>query len=56
MHCVDCDFGCGIIKKGQQELYNKSTLEQAKQYSYLESHRKEILNLITFEEFKEVYK
>jgi hypothetical protein len=55
MHCVDCDQGCGIIKKGKEEVYTKTTLEQAKQYSYLESHRKELLNLITFEQFNEIY-
>lgn len=56
MHCVDCDEGCAVIKRGKQEIYTKTTLEQAKQYSYLESNRKELLNLITFEQFKEIYK
>jgi hypothetical protein len=56
MHCVDCDEGCAIIKRGEQEIYTKITLEQAKQYLYLDLNRKELLNLITFEQFKEIYK
>jgi hypothetical protein len=55
MHCVDCDEGCGIVKKGEQEIYTETTLKQAKHYSYLESHRKKLLNLITFEQFKKFY-
>lgn len=56
MHCVDCDEGFAIIKRGKQEIYTKTTLEKAKQYFYLELNRKELLNLITFEQFKKIYK
>lgn len=55
MQCVDCDHGCGIIKVGRQEVYAKATLEQAKEYSFLERHRKELLNLITLEQFEKIY-
>jgi hypothetical protein len=56
MNCVDCDEGCAIIKRGKQEIYTKTTLVHAKQYLYLELNRKELLNLITYEQFKEIYK
>ena len=55
MHCVDCDHGCGIIKVGNQEVYSKTTLEQAKRYSFLELHREELLNLITLDQFNQFY-
>ena len=55
MHCVDCDHGCGIIKVGNQEVYSKTTPEEAKQYSFLEAHGKELLNLITLDQFRQIY-
>lgn len=49
---IDTDFGVGVIKpKGQVEInYDKSMQEFF--YEYLEENRKELLNLITVQEFK----
>lgn len=49
---VDTDFGVGVIKPhGQVEInYDKSMQEFS--YEYLEENRKELLNLITVQEFK----
>jgi tetratricopeptide (TPR) repeat protein len=55
MHCIDIDQGCGIVKEGSQEVYIKDEAERVKQYSYLEMHRKELLNLITVDELKKIY-
>jgi tetratricopeptide (TPR) repeat protein len=55
MHCLDIDEGCGIITVGEQQVYSRTTLDMAKQYFYLEIHRKELLNLITAEQFRKIY-
>lgn len=52
MFVVDADHGCGIIQRGEQKLFpwvNKNTLN----YAFLEENRKELLNLISVQEFRE---
>lgn len=51
MCVVDTDHGVGIVKKGTQELYPLSELE----YPLLNDNRKELLNLITTDEFFKKY-
>lgn len=48
MYTVDADCGCGIITRGSQELLN---LNYPMTYHYLDKNRKELLNLISPEEF-----
>jgi hypothetical protein len=52
MCVVDTDHGCGIIKKGKQEVYNKFPLRRCLIYNFFKNHKKELLNLISIEEFK----
>lgn len=55
---VDTDCGCGIIQKNptnNSSLYNKTSLNEAKQYSYYESHKKDLMNVISIEEFLDLY-
>jgi hypothetical protein len=47
MWTVDEDCGCGIIKRGQQELFPKSTVN----FDLLNKNRKKLLNLISVEQF-----
>lgn len=47
MWTVDEDCGCGIIKRGQQKLFPKHPIT----FELLEKHRKEVLNLISVNEF-----
>jgi len=54
MCVVDADHGCGIIKRGKQELYNKFPLKRCLRYNLFKVNRKEMLNLITVSEFKKV--
>jgi SAM-dependent methyltransferase len=49
---VDIDWGCGIIRKGKQEVYNKAPLETCLTWEYFEINKTEILNLVNTEEFK----
>ena len=53
MYCVNCDWGVGIIKKGNQNLYNhKGKLN----YIDLINNRKKLLNLISVNEFLQKFK
>ena len=52
MYTVDTDFGCGVISFGHQEPLNIE--EKNINYQNLEKHRKEWLNLISFNEFCEL--
>ena len=53
MHTVDTDFGCGIISFGRQELLNVK--QQNVNYQNLNKNRKEWLNLISVDEFLNLY-
>jgi len=47
MYTVNKDCGCGIIKKGNQELFPKAELT----FDFLEKNRDKLLNLISVDEF-----
>jgi len=47
MFTIDTDYGCGIIRRGHQELINKWDIP----YEEFEKNKKELLNLISVEEF-----
>jgi hypothetical protein len=49
MAVVDTDCGCGIITRGRQETL---TITSALTWDVLDNNRKELLNLITVDEFK----
>ena len=49
MFVVNTDYGCGVIQKGSQELLDLNSLDLT--YENLNEHRKEWLNLISFEDF-----
>jgi hypothetical protein len=46
---VDTDWGCGIVHEGTQKLYPKE--KDIFTYEYFDAHRKELLNLISVEDF-----
>ena len=51
MFVIDADEGCGIIRKGKQNIWNKDEYNNCIKYSYLNKNRKALLNLISFDEF-----
>lgn len=53
MHTVDTDFGCAIISRGKQELLN--TQQEDINYQNLEKNRKKWLNLISVDEFLNLF-
>ena len=52
--CVDADWGCGILQKGEQLKPPDLEIDDIP-YELFAAHRKEYLNLITVDEFKEIY-
>lgn len=48
---VDTDCGCTILKRGNQKLYDKVPLSAALNWNYFCVNKKELLNLISVEEF-----
>jgi hypothetical protein len=52
---VDADWGVGVVKKGKQELYSKSPLEECLTYEYLDNNREELLNIISVDNFYKKY-
>ena len=51
IYTVDTDCGCTIIKEGHQTLWTSVTETYAKQYSYYAANKKELMNVISVEEF-----
>lgn len=51
MYVVDTDHGCGVIKRGKQKLIKLPTDAFNLDFDYLDYNRKELLNLISVEEF-----
>ncbi|MEN9621740.1 MAG: hypothetical protein RLZZ67_174 [Candidatus Parcubacteria bacterium] len=51
MYTVDTNYGCGIIRKGHQELYVPEKGAEL-EYAYFRKHDKEILNLVSVRQFK----
>lgn len=48
---VDADCGCAVLKRGNQKLYDKVPLSAALNWNYFCVNKKELLNLISVEEF-----
>jgi hypothetical protein len=48
MYVVDTDWGCGIIKRGSQELYQRP---EKWTWEHFQEHRDELMNVVTVEEF-----
>jgi hypothetical protein len=51
---VDIDWGCAIISPSgplKQDLYKKDSLEECLKYEYMDGNRKELLNLISVDDF-----
>jgi hypothetical protein len=48
MFVIDTDYGCGVIRKGKQNLIN---VTEELSWELLDNNRKELLNLISVENF-----
>ena len=52
MYVVNTNCGCGVIRKGNQTLYDSDI---SSDWEFFDENKKEILNLISVEEFNERY-
>ncbi len=55
VYVVDADWGVGIIRKGQQELFKIVNKKDIEKYETFIKYRKYMLNLITPEKFLEIF-
>jgi hypothetical protein len=55
IYTVNTDEGCGIIKKGSQELLTVNEGINIYDYDFLEKNREKALNLISVDEFKDKF-
>lgn len=54
---VDTDWGCGIVRRGKQQVYAENFLPTVHlTYQFLDWDRKNLLNLISVEEFYQKFK
>lgn len=52
MCVIDMDEGCGVIRRGSQPLLSLPSLDYAAMdYDYLAGHRREVLNLVSRDQF-----
>lgn len=52
---VDTDHGVGIVQKKESEIPNLDFNKSLNDWNYFDSNRKEILDLISVDEFKKIY-
>lgn len=52
---VDTDYGCGVFQRGTQTLYTAAPLETCLTWKYFSENRREILNLISPDDFIKTY-
>lgn len=50
---VDTDMGCTIVKFGVQKIIDSVSLSTALTWEYFETHKKDLLGIITVDEFKD---
>lgn len=45
MYVINHDHGCGILQRGEQEVYTKAPLEKCLTWDYFKNHKRELLNI-----------
>src|SRR5574343_80065 len=56
MCVMDTDWGVGVIRKGTQNIYNKTDINTCLTYEYFAKNTREMLNLISMKKFFKKYK
>lgn len=53
---IDIDWGVGVVQPGEQKIYDKKPLEEIlNDWTYFDTNRDDILNIISLEEFYQLY-
>ena len=55
IYTIDADEGCGVIRKGSQELLTVESGVDIYDYTFLENNRISALNLISVDRFKSIF-
>ena len=55
INVTDTDWGVGLIKKGNSDIYTKASLEECLEWNYFDKNRDEVLNIISVDEFYKMY-
>ena len=55
INVIDTDWGVGLIKKGNSDIYTKASLEECLEWNYFDKNRDEVLNIISVDEFYKMY-
>jgi hypothetical protein len=55
MNVVDTDWGVGVIRRGNQEVYNQDNLYTCLEWNYFDNNREELMNIISVDEFYNKY-
>lgn len=55
MYVINENDGCGVIRKGEQKIWKRNSIEECIKYEYLEKHRKELLNLVEAKDFVKIF-
>lgn len=55
IHVVDEDYGCAIVTRGRSEPYTEASVDACLEWDYFDANRREILNLISYDEFQRIY-
>lgn len=51
IYTVDTDCGCSVLRKGKQTKWDRVPVDIAKTYQYYNDNKKELMNVISVEEF-----
>lgn len=54
MCVLDTDWGCGIIKRGSQQVYNNGQIPPVLDWKYYTEHRNEMLNVVPVSEIENI--
>lgn len=54
IYTINTDHGCAFIQKGKQDIYTKVPLGTCLEWKYKERNKKELLNVISIAEFKDL--
>ena len=55
MSVIDTDYGVGVIQFGKQKVWKTDDFKKCIEYEYLDNNRQRLLNLISPEEFENIY-
>ena len=56
INVIDTDWGVGVIRKNNSDIYKKEPLEKCLEWNYFDSNRESLLNIISVDDFFKKFK